>query len=41
MIIYIKEAICCHRDACKRIDKERIIIGGDIDGIIKIISIKK
>ncbi len=39
MIIYIKETICCHRDAWKRIDKERIIIGGD--GIIKIISIKK
>ena len=41
MIIHIKEAICCHRDACKRIDKERIIIGGDIDGIIKIISINE
>ena len=33
MIIHIKEAICCHRDACKRIKKGR-------DGLIKIISIR-
>jgi len=41
MITHIKEAICCHNDAINRIDKDRIIIGGDIDGIIKIISINK
>ena len=40
-IIYIKEVICLCNNALKRIDKERIIIGGNDDGIIKIISIKE
>ena len=40
-IIYNKEAICCNRNALKIIDEDRIIVGGDYDGIIKIISIKE
>ena len=39
-IINLK-AICYNSNALKRIDKERIIIGGKYDGIIKIISIKE
>ena len=40
-LIYDKQAICCNRNALKIIDEDRIIIGGDYDGIIKIISIKE
>ena len=40
-IIYNKQAICCNRNALKIIDDDRIIIGGDYDGIIKVISIKE
>ena len=40
-IIYIKQAICCNRNALKIIDDDRIIIGGDYDGIIKVILIKE
>ena len=40
-IIYIKQVICLCNNALKRIDKERIIIGGNDDGIIKIISINE
>jgi len=40
-IIYIKNAICKLNKSLKRIDKNRIIVGGDDDGIIKIISINE
>ena len=40
-IIYIKDAICKLNKALKRIDKYRIIVGGNDDGIIKIISINE
>ena len=40
-IIYNKQAICCNRNALKIIDEDRIIVGGDYDGIIKVISIKE
>ena len=40
LIIY-KEAFCCKVNALKRIDNDRIIVGGGNNGIIKIISITK
>ncbi len=40
-IICIKEAICRGNNALKIIDEDRIIVGGDNDGIIKIISINE
>jgi len=40
-IFHIKQVICLCNNALNRIDNERIIIGGNIDGIIKIISIKE
>ena len=40
-IIYIKDAICKLNKSLKRIDKNRIIVGGNDDGIIKIISINE
>ncbi len=40
-ILYIKDSICRGNNALKRIDKDRIIVGGDNDGIIKIISINE
>ena len=38
-IIYIKDTWCGGRNALKRLDNDRIIIGGSSDGIIKIISL--
>ena len=40
-ILYIKKCICINRNALKRIDNDRIIIGGINDSIIIIISLKK
>ena len=40
-IFQIKSVICWNRNALKRIDDDKIIIGGDDDGIIKIISINE
>ena len=41
IIIYIKEVICRYKNALKRIDEYRIIVGGDDDEIMKIVSIKE
>ena len=38
-IVYIKNAFCCNNNALKRIDDDKIIVGGRNDGRIKIISI--
>ena len=40
-IIHIKKAICRYKNALKRIDEDRIIVGGDDDEIMIIISIKE
>ncbi len=37
--IFYEEAFCCKVNALKRIDNDRIIVGGGNNGIIKIISI--
>ena len=39
--IFYEEAFCCKVNALKRIDNDRIIVGGGNNGIIKIISISK
>ena len=38
-IFYIKNAYCCNNNALKKIDDDKIIVGGRNDGTIKIISI--
>ncbi len=40
-INYIQETYCENNNSLKRLDEERIIIGGNIDGIMKVISIKE
>ena len=40
-LFFIKEAKCFFWNALKKIDNDKIIIGGDVDGLIKIISISQ
>ncbi len=40
-IFNINEASCNINNALQKIDKDRIIVGGGFDGIIKIISISE
>ncbi len=40
-INHIQETYCENNNSLKRLDEERIIIGGNIDGIMKVISIKE